>query len=98
MDKIITHYLVDECNKSNAFAVSCIQKLRAHPDIMRAFVEWINVRDFCRINAPVVMGIDVTKLYATGKLSPVGVFNYLIYLRNNPEEALDALKHGLPRK
>lgn len=98
MDKKITQYLVGECGKSSTFAAGCIQKMKAHPDVMNAFAEWIELRDFSRIHAPVVMGISVTELHATGKLSPVGVFNYLIYLRNNPEEALDALKRGLPRK
>ena len=98
MDKIITRYLIDECNKSDAFAAGCIQKIEAHPDIMKAFVEWIHVRDFRLISAPVVMGIDVVQLHMTGKLTPVGVFNYLIYLRNKPEEALEALQRGLPRK
>lgn len=98
MDKIITQYLIDECNKSDAFVASCIQKMEAHPDIMKAFVEWIHVRDFRLISAPVVLGIDVVRLHMTGKLTPVGVFNYLIYLRNKPEEALEALQRGLPRK
>jgi len=98
MDKIIAKYLIDECNKSEAFAASCIQKITAHPDIMTAFVEWIHVRDFRLISAPVVQGIDVIQLHMTGKLTPVGVFNYLIYLRNKPEEALEALQSGLPRK
>ena len=94
MNKIITQYLIDECNKSDAFVASCIQKMESHPDIMKAFV----VRDFRLISAPVVMGIDVVQLYMTGKLTPVGVFNYLIYLRNKPDEALEALQRGLPRK
>lgn len=98
MDKIITRYLVDECNKSDAFATNCIRKMETHPDIMKAFVEWIHVRDFRLISAPVVQGIDVVQLDMTGKLTPVGVFNYLIYLRNSPEEALEALKRGFPRK
>ena len=98
MREIIIQYLVNECGKNEVFVKNCLEKMEKHPDVMSAFVEWISVRDFNNIHAPTVCGIDVMKLHNTGKLTPVGVFNYLIYLRNNPKEALDALEKGLPRK
>lgn len=38
------------------------------------------------------------KLYNTGKFSIIGAYNYLIYLKEKPEEALKDLEEDLPNK
>lgn len=45
-----------------------------------------------------VEGYDVKRLCNNYKLSQVGVYNFLIYLRENHKEALADLVAGLPRK
>ena len=40
----------------------------------------------------------INKLVEDFSLSPLGAYNYLIYLRENPQNALADLKAGLPRK
>ena len=43
-------------------------------------------------------GYSAEELCNTTILKPLGAYNYLIYLRDNPEEALANLKAGLPIK
>lgn len=47
-------------------------------------------------NPIAVHGYTAEKLMQTTYLSHLGAYNYLIYLRNKPEEALDNLRKGLP--
>lgn len=42
-------------------------------------------------------GYDVKILCKDYKLSMVGAYNYMIYLRENPNQALADLKTGLPK-
>lgn len=43
-----------------------------------------------------VEGYTAEKLMQTTYLSNLGAYNYLVYLRKNPAEALDNLRNGLP--
>ena len=45
-----------------------------------------------------VHGYSAEQLYTTTYLEVLGAFNYLIYLTMKPQEALDKLKKGLPRR
>ena len=45
-----------------------------------------------------VQGYSAEQLYTTTYLEVLGAFNYLIYLTMKPQEALDNLKKGLPRR
>ena len=41
-------------------------------------------------------GYSVKRLKEETKLSMLGAFNYMVYLRRKPAEALEQLKNGLP--
>ena len=43
-----------------------------------------------------VQGYTAEKLFANTRLNVIGAYNYLIYLCENPDEALDYLSKGLP--
>ena len=45
-----------------------------------------------------VHGYSAEQLYTTTYLEVLGAFNYLVYLKTKPQEALDKLKKGLPRR
>lgn len=45
-----------------------------------------------------VQGYSAEQLCRTTCLTPLGAFNYLIYLQERPEEALANLNAGLPRR
>ena len=93
----IEAYLLEEKKKGTALRL-CLEKMSANPDIARAFAEWIDRRDFGAINCPEIEGYDAKRIASETNLSPMGVFNYLVFLRNDPVEAVAALKMGLPRR
>ena len=72
--------------------------LKKFSDIYNEFIEYITFGIIDENNCIKVNGYDVNKLLKTTYLSPLGAYNYLIYLRENPKEALADLKKGLPRK
>lgn len=43
-------------------------------------------------------GYSAQRLFESTYLEQIGAFNYLIFLKNNPQRALERLKAGLPRK
>jgi hypothetical protein len=45
-----------------------------------------------------VQGYSAEQLYTTTCLEVIGAFNYLIYLKTKPQEALANLNKGLPRR
>ena len=81
-------------------AILAIQKLQGHEDIYSEFRAGISDQGFAFPAAdPVcIAGYTAVKLFRNYPLSEIGAYNYLVYLRERPEEALDDLKNGLPRK
>lgn len=74
------------------------RKLDRHPDILEEFIKWIQTKQYPVHDAICVQGYTAQTLSERTYLHPVGSYNYLIYLREKPEEALNKLKQGLPRK
>ena len=98
MREQIFEYLVEKENQTPKLASQMCDKFEKHPDIMKELVEYINTEMFTEVNPVTVEGYTAKMLKETTYLKPVGAFNYLIYLRNKPEIALDKLRKGLPLK
>ena len=80
-------------------AMLTLHKLRSHKDMykefLRVFAEGFFPNDDDAVN---VEGFTAERLTRDYPLNAVGAYNYLIYLRENPEKALSDLRAGLPRK
>lgn len=98
MEEKVLHYLMDEEGLTEKAAGIVCTKLAKHPDILAEAAGWIDTRAFPQQGAVQVEGYTAEQLAQTAPLKPIGAFNYLVYLRNNPEKALEDLKNGLPRK
>ncbi|MDU1413524.1 MAG: hypothetical protein E6929_11990 [Clostridium sp.] len=72
-------------------------KLLNHPDIFKSFYNYVLNEEFPEDSLS-VEGYTARQLYESTYLEPIGAYNYLIYLRNNPKRAIMNLKKGLPRK
>lgn len=96
-NKMIMDYLRGEILQTEKVALQNIEKFQRHPDIMSEFSGWIKTREFPSV-AITVEGYTAEKINRTSYLSELGAYNYLIYLREKPDEALKNLKAGLPRK
>ena len=98
MDQSLLSRMEKEYHISEAAAVRALLKLRLHPDIYREFVDGLSTEIFCfPINPVREEGYTARDLAFHYPLSILGAYNYLIYLRTNPTQALEDLKNGLPR-
>lgn len=93
----IRNYLLSDGGLSEKRADDSIAKLARHKDIYLEFVEYVAERKFPE-NGIIVSGYNAETLHDSFPLSPLGAYNYLIYLREMPGRALADLKAGLPNK
>lgn len=96
-NSLIKDYLCTVSDYSEKRLNSIITKLIAHKDIYFEFYDFVLYEQFPE-DAIVVEGLSAQQLAANYPLSPLGAYNYLIYLREMPEKALADLKAGLPTK
>lgn len=98
-DKSVLDMLKIKFRLSDKRAVHAIQKLQRHPVIYDEFVlavksgKYVNSSD-----AVTVEGFTAETLSTNYPLSLLGAYNYLIYLQESPNEALEDLSKGLPRR
>lgn len=98
-DKRVLGMLKTEFRMSEKRAVLAVQKLLAYKDIYDEFVLVSTSGKFTKGSSAVaVEGYTAEMLNSNYPLSVLGAYNYLIYLRETPKEALEDLKKGLPRK
>jgi hypothetical protein len=94
----ITEYIVNALNNSEEYAKKAYEKLSKYEDIRNEFYYYVMNEEFPKEQAISVEGYTAENLCETTRLNPLGAYNYLIYLREEPEEALEELKKGLPIK
>ena len=97
-DIAIKTYLIENCDMSNQRAENALKKLSTHIDILLEFYFYVKNKRFKEFNPITVKKISAKQLVNSTYLSPVGAYNYLIYLRESPKEAMEDLKKGLPKK
>lgn len=98
-ERVIKDYLRKEIGLTEKRVFQEYEGIKKHPDIENELALYI--QNGCKTvpETPVVVeGFSAEKLYNQYPLSVVGAYNYLIYLREEPEEALDMLDRGLPRE
>lgn len=80
-------------------AIKALLKLSRYTDIYNEFVDVISCGKWMDTRMAVsVEGFTAEQLNSSYPLSLLGAYNYLIFLRESPKEALESLKKGLPRK
>lgn len=95
----IRKYLLEEKTMSAVIADRTISKLEQHPDISSELKQWITNRTY-ESNSPVSIegytAADIVKLAPF--LDGVGVFTFLVSLREQPDKAKEQIAAGFPRK
>lgn len=94
----IMEYIINALGKNQEYAKKAYEKLCKYQDIRNEFYNYVMNEEFPKENMIKVEGYTAKELCNTTILNPLGAYNYLIYLRDNPEEALANLKAGLPIK
>ncbi len=98
IDNMIKEYMFYEVNMSEKRINLNIQKLNRHTDIKNELYFTISNEKFPVEGAISVCGYTAQKLKETTRLSILGSYNYLIYLREDEKNALTDLQKGLPIK
>ncbi len=94
---IIQNYLKDKLPE-RALEI-CVENFRLNNDIAQEFINWINTGEYTKENPVKVEGYsaeDIKNL--TNSLDGARVYNMLIALRNNPEEAKNMIAKWFPIK
>lgn len=94
----ILNYLITELQQSERIANRNATKLCKYDDIKEEFLAWIDNKEFSD-SGLVIEGYNAKKI---SELAPfmngVGVYNFLVTLRDNPELAHETIAAGFPRK
>ena len=97
MEKIID-YLINERNQKPQVAAKVSSSFERHDDIRTELETWIEQREYPK-DGIMVEGYTADAIY---KLAPfmdgVGVYNFLITLRERPENGKRIIAEGFPRK
>lgn len=95
-DRLIFDYLSFTTEYSDKRIKVIIDKLHKYGDIFNEFYYFVLKETF--EDGVEELGYCASKLFKEYPLSPLGAYNYLIYLRDDPKNALNDLAAGLPRK
>lgn len=91
-------YFMKECAMSEKRAQDSYLKLYKHFDLFNEFYYFIKNDRFISYNPAIAEGFTAQQLHEATYLTPLGAYNYMIYLRESPKEALEDLKKGLPKR
>lgn len=98
MEKI-REYLVNERNQKPEVADNIMSPLEGHCDIRAELEKWIERREYPRDNPLTIEGYTAEEI---SKLAPfmdgVGVYNFMVTLRERPANAKRIIAEGFPRK
>lgn len=97
MDRIF-EYLTETLHQTDRAAKRNYEKLTKYTDIREEFEIWIDSNEFPKDG----ISINGYNALAISELAPfmngVGVYNFLVTLRDNPEFAMQTILDGFPRK
>ena len=98
MEKIIDH-LVNKCNQSSEIATIIASPLERRNDIYTELKTWLEQRTYPQENPLTIEGYTAEDI---SKLAPfmdgVGVYNFMVTLRERPESGRRIIAEGFPRK
>lgn len=97
-DKQIVRCVMERFELKVKAAIKALLKLSKYTDIYSEFTDVIKCGKWMNKHTAIsVEGFTAEQLNSSYPLSLLGAYNYLIFLRESPNEALEALRKGLPR-
>ncbi len=95
MEEKIEKYLVEEKKvESEVVRQRLRQKVMKYDDIAAEFVKWLETRNYDDMLVE-IGGYTAKKIYTMAPmLDGIGVFNFLVTLRDDPEGAKEIIKEG----
>ena len=98
MEKIL-NYLINEKQQKPAVANKITSSFEKHADIRAELEKWIDTKEFPTENKITVEGYTAKMIYDLAPfMDGVGVYNFLVTLRERPENGKRIIKEGFVRK
>ena len=98
MESII-NYLVNERNQKPQVATKVTASFERHDDIRAELEKWIEQRQYPQDNPIAVEGYTAEAISKLATfMDGVGVYNFLITLRERPDNGKRIIAEGFPRK
>ena len=93
-------YIENKYGYSNNRAKKMAEQIFRHDEIFEEFFNYIRIGKMRKKDRTQVTICDYTaeKLFNEYDLSPLGAYNFLVYLKEEPERALEDLRNGLPKR
>jgi hypothetical protein len=99
MNEKIVNYLVNVRNQKRETAVKIASPFEKHDDIRVELEKWLERQEYEQDNPLTIEGYTAEKI---SKLAPfmdgVRVYNFMISLRERPDNAKRIIAEGFPRK
>jgi hypothetical protein len=98
MEKII-NYLINERNQKPEVSTKIASPFERHDDIRAELEKWIDQKAYTQDNPLTIEGYTAEMISNLAPfLDGVGVYNFLISLRERPDTAKRIIAEGFPRK
>lgn len=99
-EEMLYRYIQQKYGYSEKRAKSMVDQMLPYHDIFEEFFNYARVGKFCKKDKSQteICGYTAEILNRDYNLSPLGAYNYLVYLKEEPERAVADLKAGLPRR
>ena len=99
MDSNLIHYLIHEKHCSDVQIGGILLKITKYDDIYREFLLWLSQRSYQMKSPIIVEGYSAQNIYDRANfLDGIGVYNFLVDLRDQPDQAKRYLEEGFPRR
>lgn len=98
--EMLQRYIQQKYGYSDKRARSILNQMILYDDIFEEFFNYARAGKFCKNDntQTQVCGYTAETLHRDYNLSPLGAYNYLVYLKENHDNALINLEAGLSRK
>jgi hypothetical protein len=96
---IVMDYFLNEKQMTEIVATRADNKLSKHKDIRNELKNWIRTRIYNTDNPLVINGYSAHDIYNLAPfMDGIGVFNFMVTLREDPEKAKMYIDDGFKRK
>jgi hypothetical protein len=95
----ITNYLINERNQKPEVASKIALPFEKHNDIRAELEKWIEQREYPQDDPITIEGYTAEAISRLATfMDGVGVYNFMVTLRERPENAKRIIAEGFPRK
>lgn len=92
---LLEKYLVTELKVTGGLMFMMMDKIKKYDDIYDEFCCWLEKRNYDKENSVEVAGYTAKQIFELNpKLDGIGVYNFLVTLREEPERAKKYIESG----